>query len=135
MSYERDPNRDQPLPRPGREDVLLTLVDALTERRAYGIRKYGRPLESFNGRDAIRDAWEETLDLLAYLTQVRLERGEDLSDLTRPQQSSAASAMCRHCNHPYHGNAPTVCNIPTRGPDGKPGRRCTCSSGLPLNLV
>lgn len=48
------------------------------ERRQYGIAKYGRPLETNNGRDALTDAWEESLDLLTYLTQMRLERGDIL---------------------------------------------------------
>lgn len=78
MSDIRDPLRDQPLPQPGGLPVQDALILAIRERREYGIRKYGRPLETNNGRDALADAWEEALDLLTYLTQVRLERGDVL---------------------------------------------------------
>lgn len=81
MSDVRDPDRDQPLPTPGRIPVqaaLMAAIAAIAERRTHGIRKYGRPLETHNGRDALTDAWEEALDLLTYLTQMRLERGDDM---------------------------------------------------------
>lgn len=75
---DRDPSRDQPLPHVGRDDVFNALTHALRERRRYGVVKYGRALETHNGRDALKDAWEEAADLLAYLTQARLERGDRL---------------------------------------------------------
>lgn len=78
MGDTRDPLRDQPLPQSGGLPVQDALILAIRERREYGIRKYGRPLETNNGRDALTDAWEEALDLLTYLTQVRLERGDVL---------------------------------------------------------
>ncbi|MFD4569351.1 hypothetical protein ACFWOX_33940 [Streptomyces sp. NPDC058467] len=78
MSSTRDAERDQPLPTPGQQSVQDALIGAVQERRAYGIRKYGRPLETHNGRDALTDAWEEALDLVTYLTQMRLERGDQL---------------------------------------------------------
>ena len=76
MSELRDPARDQPLPVAGRQPVQAAIIAAIGERRDYGTRKYGRPLETHNGRDALTDAWEEALDLLTYLTQMRLERGD-----------------------------------------------------------
>lgn len=76
MADVRDPERDQPLPRPGRIPVQEVMIRAIDERRAYGKRKYGRALETHNGRDALKDAWEEALDLFTYLTQMRLERGD-----------------------------------------------------------
>lgn len=78
MSEVRDPSRDQQLPEAGEICVQDELAKALMERKQYGIRKYGRPLETNNGRDALKDAWEEALDLLSYLTQMRLERGDAL---------------------------------------------------------
>src|SRR4051812_13169096 len=84
MSTNRDATRDQPLPTPGQQPVQDALIAAVQERRAYGIRKYGRPLETHNGRDALTDAWEEALDLVTYLTQVRLERGDELPVATTP---------------------------------------------------
>lgn len=78
MSDVRDPERDQALPVEGKQPVQEILIKALAERRDYGIRKYGRPLETLNGRSALKDAWEEALDLLTYLTQMRLEAGEEI---------------------------------------------------------
>lgn len=96
---DRDPSRDQPLPRPGAQDVQQALINAIAERRAYGITKYGQPLETLNGRDALRDAWEEVIDLAAYLTQLRLERGDSLSG-----PSGKPASTCLVCQHPWHGD-------------------------------
>lgn len=52
------------------------LIRAIKIRRDLGVRKYGRPLEAHNGRDALLDAWQEAVDLAAYLTQMRIERGD-----------------------------------------------------------
>lgn len=40
-----------------------------------GRKKYGKPLRSNNGRDALRDAYQEALDLCAYLRQLQEDRG------------------------------------------------------------
>lgn len=63
----------QPLPTPGRQAVTDALIADLRARTALGIQRYGRPLETFNGRDAIHDALEEALDLAQYLKQAVLE--------------------------------------------------------------
>lgn len=91
MSAIRDPHRDQPLPTPGQQSVQDALIRAVQERRDYGIRKYGRPLETHNGRDALTDAWEEALDLVTYLTQMRLERGDDIAAEREPARLSPAA--------------------------------------------
>jgi hypothetical protein len=77
----RDPERDQPAPKPGKLPVQEIMILAIQERRAYGKRKYGRILETDNGRDALKDAWEESLDLFTYLTQARLERGDHIEGM------------------------------------------------------
>lgn len=70
MSEVRDPDRDQPLPVASRFPTVHEEVAAdLMARQAFGIRKYGRPLQAFNGRQAARDAYEEALDLTAYMRQ------------------------------------------------------------------
>lgn len=72
---------EQPAPRPGYSDVFglaeVMLPSLLKERRERGLRTYGRPLETWNGRDAVRDALEEILDAFLYVLQEALER-EDL---------------------------------------------------------
>ena len=74
----RDPERadrpgDQPLPTPGSQSVFAEVRRRLDEREATGVRRYGRSLETFNGRDAALDLEEELFDGLAYVTQLRLE--------------------------------------------------------------
>jgi hypothetical protein len=46
----------------------------LESRERLGITRYGTPLQPNNGRDALRDAYEEALDLACYLKQAMLER-------------------------------------------------------------
>jgi hypothetical protein len=66
---------DQPLPTPNERAAIQDLVVGdITRRKAVGIQRYGTPLQAFNGRDALRDAYEEALDLAIYLRQVIEER-------------------------------------------------------------
>ncbi|QDN64411.1 hypothetical protein [Streptomyces sp. S1D4-14] len=88
MSDVRDPERDQPLPVPGRLPVQAILVAAIRERAEHGRRKYGTVLQTDNGRDALTDAWEEALDLVTYLTQMRLERGDRLPGTDAPSENN-----------------------------------------------
>lgn len=46
----------------------LVIADMQAKHEA-GTRKYGTPLTGFNGRSALRDAYQEVLDLAAYLRQ------------------------------------------------------------------
>jgi hypothetical protein len=48
----------------------------MKDRREMGIKKYGVPLQTNNGRDALIDAYQELLDLLVYLRQEIEERFE-----------------------------------------------------------
>lgn len=74
MADQRDPERDQQAPVPQGMDVQQALIRAIQERRQHGIRKYGQPLMTEDGRDTLRDAWEEALDLCSYLTKALLQR-------------------------------------------------------------
>ncbi|NUS59165.1 MAG: hypothetical protein HOV66_30555 [Streptomycetaceae bacterium] len=66
---------DQPLPIPNdARDVQSQVVDDIVARRQVGIERYGTPLQPHNGRDALRDAYEEALDLAMYLKQLLIER-------------------------------------------------------------
>lgn len=68
MSTVRDPETDQPLPVAGRGPHIHDLVQRdVAARKQVGIRKYGRPLQAGNGRNMLRDAYEEVLDLAIYL--------------------------------------------------------------------
>jgi hypothetical protein len=63
----------QPTPHAGKQNVTEALIELLKAREARGLETYGRPLETFNGRDAKVDALEEALDLVQYLFQLYLE--------------------------------------------------------------
>jgi hypothetical protein len=66
---------DQPLPDkndlPFVQDAVIADIEA---RKAVGIERYGTPLQAFNGRDALQDAYEEAIDLAMYLKQCIIER-------------------------------------------------------------
>ncbi|MGR8921989.1 MAG: hypothetical protein ACU85V_20425 [Gammaproteobacteria bacterium] len=91
----------QPAPRPGKREVLpmvLIDIDSIVQRRqrqgkgwrpelgalagdlraryVEGLKKYGTPLMTGNGRDALWDAYQEALDLVMYLRQAASERRE-----------------------------------------------------------
>ena len=51
----------------------LVIMD-MAARDHVGRARYGVPLQPHNGRDALRDAYEEALDLCAYLRQAIMER-------------------------------------------------------------
>lgn len=66
---------DQPLPvRTGGRDIQSMVIDDIAARRRVGIDRYGTALQAHNGRDALRDAYEEALDLAMYLRQMIEER-------------------------------------------------------------
>lgn len=53
---------------------LQVAVD-IARRKEIGVARYGQPLQAGNGRNALRDAYEEALDLLVYLRQYQEETG------------------------------------------------------------
>ncbi len=66
---------DQPLPvRNERIDIQSLVIEDISARREVGIQRYGTALQAHNGRDALRDAYEEALDLACYLRQAIAER-------------------------------------------------------------
>jgi hypothetical protein len=64
----------QPRPVPGVEQVIPLVIEDMLQRQEVGTATHGRPLETFNGRDGLLDAYEEALDLAMYLKQCLLER-------------------------------------------------------------
>jgi hypothetical protein len=55
-------------------DIQDLVRTDIARRREVGIERYGQALQPNNGRDALLDAYEESLDLLMYLAQERVER-------------------------------------------------------------
>lgn len=65
----------QPAPKRTSGPAIIDLVlEDVRQRDALGQRKYGTRLQAHNGRDALRDAYEEALDLAIYLRQALQER-------------------------------------------------------------
>lgn len=54
-------------------DDIAALCADIEERSRIGIEHYGTELMTFNGRDAVRDLYEELLDALVYLKQAQME--------------------------------------------------------------
>ena len=81
-SSARIGSTDQPLPTPTADPVGMhdLLIGHITARKDMGLNKYNTLLQTFNGRDGLRDAFEELLDLLVYLQQLMIERVE-MADL------------------------------------------------------
>lgn len=67
---------EQPTPIVNDGPIVQELVIAdMRERLAVGIERYGTGLQPHNGRDMLRDAYEEALDLATYLRGLIAERG------------------------------------------------------------
>lgn len=70
---------DQDLPRTNDLPCIQDLVQQdIEQRKRVGIQRYGTPLQPHNGRDVLRDAYEEALDLAMYLRQAIFERDNPL---------------------------------------------------------
>lgn len=67
---------DQPLPTPNDLPYIQDLVEVdMAARRQIGFERYGQPgLQAHNGRDMMRDAYEEAMDLVVYIRGVLFER-------------------------------------------------------------
>lgn len=67
----------QPNPTPNDRAPIADLVmQDMRDRKDLGIQQYGTPLQAFNGRDSLQDAYEETLDKSVYLKQALIEKAE-----------------------------------------------------------
>ena len=66
---------DQQLPVPNdHPDIQSQVIADIQERRQVGIARYGTALQPFNGRDALRDLYEELIDAAMYVKQLMVER-------------------------------------------------------------
>lgn len=75
MTIKPQREGDQPMPVANDKPAVWPIVMAdMHARHELGIRRYGTPLQPFNGRDALRDAYEEALDLAVYLRTAIFER-------------------------------------------------------------
>lgn len=93
-----DPNRlsrssdSQPLPtlNDGPSAHEQVIADT-TERMHHGTLKYGTSLGPLNGRDSAKDAYEEVLDLAAYLANLTLETAMVRSEMAAIRELMSAN--------------------------------------------
>jgi hypothetical protein len=70
---------DQPPPIKSEGSIADLVIEDIKERKRLGIERYGTPLQKFNGRNGLIDAYQEALDLVQYLRQVIEEENESKS--------------------------------------------------------
>lgn len=69
------PHEEQPPPIVNHYPVVQDLVRKdIDARQQKGVERYNMPLQPFNGRDPLRDLYEELLDAVMYVRQVMYER-------------------------------------------------------------
>lgn len=109
---------EQAMPVPNNSPSVQGMVRAdLETREQVGVERYGTALQPHNGRDALRDAYEEALDLACYLRQALAERDTRMA---------AAEPACGYpTSHPSHDFA-----LPDEFSDGEFGPRLWCN-GVP----
>ena len=82
------PNTKQPRSIPADTPAVWDLVYAdMQERDLMGEKKHGVRLQPGNGRDVLKDAYQEALDLVAYLRQSIYERDEQADIATLEQEN------------------------------------------------
>jgi len=68
-------NKKEPMPIKNEHPAIWDLVITdMAGRDAIGEKKYNTRLQPFNGRDVLKDAYQEALDLACYLRQAIYER-------------------------------------------------------------
>lgn len=75
-----------PIPN-SRESIQSLVREDLAAREILGISRYGTALQADNGRDALRDAYEEAMDLTCYLRQAIEERDSDWASEPTPSRA------------------------------------------------
>jgi hypothetical protein len=87
---------EQPMPVDGKDLVipvareLFAWASAVQENK--GLAKYGKPLQTHNGRDPLDDIIFELTDAIHYLAQAKMERAE-MSERLKALQDIAAEQL------------------------------------------
>jgi hypothetical protein len=100
---------DNPPPNPTLGKPIWDLViEDMKARDSLGRSRYGTPLQAFNGRDALQDAYEEVLDLAVYLRQAIEER--DNPELSKDPEEAILSTVHTGSEHwvGWNGNDGTL---------------------------
>lgn len=84
----------QPKPTPNGCPAVWDLIRAdIWGRDWTGVGTYGVRLQPFNGRDALLDAYEEALDMAAYLRLALYERSDMATMMTTPESLANGAAI------------------------------------------
>lgn len=73
MPANKKPTEHEPSPKEGKTAITPLVIRDLLDRQDFGFEKYGTVLKSYNGRNALFDAYQEALDLCLYLRQLIVE--------------------------------------------------------------
>lgn len=88
---------EQPAPKANdTEPVWHAVIADMLKRDRVGRARYGVPLQAGNGRDALRDAYEEALDLAVYLKQAIMERDAPPVRTRAPTRIVRAADIAAH---------------------------------------
>jgi hypothetical protein len=63
------------------KNITDMVIEDLRGREALGKAKYGKPLLPFDGRDTMRDLYEELLDAAHYIKKLMVERERGADDV------------------------------------------------------
>lgn len=78
----------EPEPTKGEQEILPLVLADFQARADAGLERYGTPLETNNGRNALMDAYQEAIDLVMYLRQAIAEM--EANNGTREQRHSGS---------------------------------------------
>lgn len=87
--------KQEPDPKDGKESITDAVMKDLRDRREAGIKKYGTELESYNGRNALVDAYQEGLDLVMYLRQCISEGKHESLELLHHVRNKVNLLRCQ----------------------------------------
>jgi hypothetical protein len=72
----------------GEGDIWLLVISDMQRCREFGIQKYGKPVQKYNGRRPLIDAYQEVLDLAVYLRQAIAEEDAAIEAITAARQQA-----------------------------------------------
>ena len=79
--------------------VWELVVDDMQSRNEFGIGKYGTPLQPFNGRNQLKDAYQEVLDLAVYMRAAIFE----MDVMRQMQEESLEGKLIKACREMVEG--------------------------------
>ncbi|GLZ34863.1 hypothetical protein Lesp02_70500 [Lentzea sp. NBRC 105346] len=95
---------EQPMPTPNGHPSIQSLVRAdLEAREQVGIQRYGTALQPHNGRDALRDLYEELLDGACYVKQKMVEESIARARVVSEVCDQIAETLRQHLLPPVTG--------------------------------